>query len=46
MVLLQLASAVVFARRRFCEGHVGVQCCAQINFMLLFLHDDRAQGLA
>ena len=32
--------------RRYREGHVDVQRRAQINFMLLLLHNDRAQGFA
>src|ERR1017187_5086324 len=36
-----------FAVRRFYrEGHVDAERGAQINFMLLLLHDDRAQGFA
>lgn len=29
-----------------CGRHFDVQCCAQINLMLLLLHDNRAQSLA
>jgi len=34
------------AVRRYRQRHIDAECGAQINFMILFLHDDRAKGLA
>jgi len=32
--------------RRYRQWHIDAECGTQINFMILFLHDDRAEGLA
>lgn len=44
--IFQFASAIAFVHRLFCGRHVAIQGSAQINFMLLLLNDDCAQGLA